>query len=385
MTWAPTFFPWVMNAYEALAHRYAPLLIFSRDGEDRPENFYPMNAEHYVRACALYRPGPHLLVPRGRLDAKDLLEFPANATTDLYLLFASDTLLPPLAEVAKLRPPPRPFFIPPSVWDDVLDTVYDVLSRFVIRALDYTAPQRLPPIVWKEAIRRYKPFDLRRPDAPAPVLYYGVQPTERFLILHYWFFYAFNDWGTGHGGHNDHEGDWESIHLFLSPQPPHNVQWVAYAAHGWANLEAADSEDIEWFDDHPVVYVGCGSHASFFRPGVYSRGDWARGNGGVAVGPPGGQLYTWPRLPADWTPSIYRTWELRDLNTCKWAWHFRGFWGTRFRYQALGRSFHFLHAISGPGGPVWLPGQGRMRPQWRNPLAWAGFRRYPWEFWRPRA
>ncbi len=343
-----------------------------------------MDAEAYVRTCALFRPGPKELVPRGRLLPEHLAEFPAEVTRDLYLLYASERLLPPLLEAARITPPSAPLGFPATLWDDLLDLVYDLLARFVEYVLDYVAPQRLPRFVWQEAIQRYRPFDIRNPRAPSPVLYYGFQPTATFLILHYWFFYAFNDWGSGHDGHNDHEGDWESIHLFLEPKPPHRIRWLAFAAHGRSNLERADSGDVEWFGDHPVVYVACGSHASYFRPGIYTRQDWALGDGGIAVGPPGGHLHGWPRIPLNKRPSVYRRWRLQDLQQCKWAWHFRGFWGTRFRYQALGRAFHILHAISGPGGPVWLAGQGRLRPQWRNPLRWAGFRRYWWEFWKPR-
>lgn len=374
-----------MTDFQSLARRYAPLLVFSRDGQGRPENFYPMDAEAYVRACALYSPGPKEVVPRGRLLPEHLTEFPADATRDLYLLFASERLLPSLPEAARVSPPAAPRGFPVTLWDDLLDLAYDVMARFVELILDYVAPQRLPRFVWEEAVQRYRPFDIRNRRAPPPVLYYGFQPMTAFLILHYWFFYAFNDWGTGHGGHNDHEGDWESIHLFLEPRAPHRVCWLAYAAHGRANLERADSGDVEWFGEHPVVYVGCGSHASYFRPDIYVREDWALGDGGVAVGPPGGHLHGWPRIPPGKRPTLYRPWILRDLKECKWAWHFRGFWGTRFRYQALGRAFHILHAISGPGGPVWLAGQGRLRPQWRNPLRWAGFRCHWWEFWKPRA
>lgn len=373
-----------MTDFAELAARYTPLLVFSHDGDGRPENFYPMDAESYVRTCALYAPGPRELIPRGRLLPEHLTEFPPESTRDLYLLFASDQLLPPLIEAEKLTPPGPPRGIPAELWDDILDTMYDLLARTVVRWLDTLAPQRLPRFIWEEAVQRYRPFDIRREDGPDPVVYYAFQPTERFLVLHYWFFYAFNDWGTGHGGHNDHEGDWESIHLFLEKEPPHPVKWLAYAAHDRANLEHVYSGDVEWFDTHPVVYVGCGSHASYFRPGVYARGDWAMGDAGVAVGPPGGHLHSWPRIPYNKRPTIYRPCRLEDLRACKWAWHFRGFWGTRFRYQALGRAFHVLHAISGPGGPVWRAGQGRMRPQWRDPLRWAKFRHHWWEVWRPR-
>jgi len=369
---------------EELARRYAPLLVFGRDGEGRPENFYPMDAAAYIRSCALYRPGPYRLVPRGRLTPEMLLQFPSEATRDLYFSFASEALMPPLMRAATVTPPTAPHPRWADVWDDVLDQMYDFSARFIMPIVDLIVPQRLPKHIWSKALQRYAPFDPRRAQAPQPVLYYLLQPNERYLLLHFWFFYAFNDWGAGHGGHNDHEGDWESIHLFLDKRPPHPVKWLAYAAHGFADLEEASSGDVEWWNTHPVVYVGAGSHASYFRPGVYRWKDWAQGNGGFAVGPEGAQLYAWPRVPQAHRPRHVRTWRLVDLRTELWAWHFRGFWGTRFRYQWLGRAFHILHGISGPGGPVWLAGQNRVRPQMQNPLRWAGFRRRWWEIWKPR-
>ena len=368
---------------QALAWRYAPILVFGRDRHGRPEYFYPMDATAYIRACALYRPGPFRLVPRGRLTPEMLLHYPPETTRDLYFSFSSELLMPPLKAGALVSPPTTPHPRLAEVWDDLTDQVYDFGARFVMPLVDALVPQRLPAQIWKMARQRYAPLDPRKPRSPDPVVYYFLEPHSESLILHYWFFYAFNDWGTGHEGHNDHEGDWESIHLFLDPAPPHSVRWLAYAAHGFANLERATSGDVEWWGEHPIVYVGVGSHASYFRPGVYRWNDWALGDSGFAVGPQDATLYTWPRLPAAKRPRRVRSPRLVDLRTQPWAWHFRGFWGTRFRYQWLGRAFHVLHAISGPGGPVWLAGQNRVRPQLRNPFNWAGFRRHPWELWKP--
>ena len=363
----------------ALAERHAPILRFSRDAAGRAEYFYPMDAEAYVRAAALYAPGPRRLVPRGKLQVEVLLQYPTQVTTDLYLAFASESLMPPLPSARALTAPSRPPFMRPEWWDHLLDALYEVGARVLVPLFLRLYPQRLPLSVWQEALARYRAFSPARGGTPPPALYYIVQPTEPYIVLHYWFFYAFNDWGTGHGGLNDHEGDWESIHLFLESVPPYRVRWLAYAAHGVADLERADSPRVEWADRHPVVYVGCGSHASYFRPGVYKALDWAQGDGHLVIGPPNGE-----GLLDDARDRRYVSWRLQDVRTLHWPWHFRGFWGTRFRYQGPSRWIHALHALSGPGGPIWLAGQGRVRPQWRDPYAWAGFRRYPWEWWRPK-
>jgi hypothetical protein len=62
---------------------------------------------------------------------------------------------------------------------------------------------------------------------------------DRYLCLQYWFFYAYNDWATGYGGMNDHEGDWEGLYLFFPldaagrPQEP-----PAYVTFPWATTRA---------------------------------------------------------------------------------------------------------------------------------------------------
>jgi len=352
----------------ALAKRHAPLLVFGRDGEGRGENFYPMDAEVYIRSCTLYAPGPRRIIVRGRLTPEHLLHIPAENTSELYMTFAAERLMPEHVSITPLRKRRGGWS---DLWDNLQDRLFDLAARSVLPAVEFLSPQRLPGFVWETALRRYRPYDIRHAHAPSPVLYYAVQVHEPYWVLHYWFFYAFNDWASGHGGHNDHEGDWESIHLFLEPQEPHRVEWLAYAAHGLADKEHVHSGDVEWFGPHPIVYVGTGTHASYFRPGVYRWKDWATGEGGVAVGPPGSQLYNWPRIPQHQRPRLYRTWRLVPLDEMAWAWHYRGFWGTHYKYRWLSALFPVLQGINGPGGPIWQAGRDRLRPQWEDPVRWA--------------
>ena len=63
--------------------------------------------------------------------------------------------------------------------------------------------------------------------------YHGrVLRQDGWIVLQYWFFYAFNDWRSGFYGANDHEGDWEKILVYLSESETGEVrpEWVAYAA-----------------------------------------------------------------------------------------------------------------------------------------------------------
>jgi hypothetical protein len=84
------------------------------------------------------------------------------------------------------------------------------------------------------------------------------------LVVQYWFFYVYNDW-------NDrHEGDWEMIQLVfdaadataaLATEP---IQ-VMYAQHEGGELSDWDAGPLQRRDGtHPVVFVGEGSHASYF-------------------------------------------------------------------------------------------------------------------------
>src|SRR3712207_9097732 len=46
--------------------------------------------------------------------------------------------------------------------------------------------------------------------------YHGrVVRQECWTVLQYWLFYPFNDWRSGFFGANDHEADWEKVHVYL--------------------------------------------------------------------------------------------------------------------------------------------------------------------------
>ncbi len=86
------------------------------------------------------------------------------------------------------------------------------------------------------------------------------------LWLQYWFFYFFNDyqlaWGIG-----VHEGDWEMIQLRMEPGAS-EPDIAVYAQHNFCEIRAW--AQVERVEHRPVVYVGRGSHASFFERGFHS-------------------------------------------------------------------------------------------------------------------
>jgi hypothetical protein len=70
----------------------------------------------------------------------------------------------------------------------------------------------LPPEIRQAAVENY---ERSQPSAPNYTYYHRTTRDGKYLCLQYWFFYAFNDWATGFGGMNDHEGDWEGLYLFF--------------------------------------------------------------------------------------------------------------------------------------------------------------------------
>ena len=206
----------------------------------------------------------------------------------------------------------------------------------------------LPEGIQRRALEKYEPY--RDWGRHPPIYYYYVSRDGPFTVLHYWFLYPFNDWG-GHGGKNDHEGDWEVVFVALddNAEPQH----VICSRHvkvpllyepltaAWAEVERVDGS-------HPVVYVGCGSHASYVEAGRHSvvgYQDYALGNG-LAIGPSGDQPWGWP---------VY-------LGRKRWNQYFSGRWGSLVKRWSL----VVMPGTLGPTGP------GQKGTKWSNPARWAG-------------
>ena len=186
-----------------------------------------------------------------------------------------------------------------------------------------------------------------------PVYHYHVCEDRGYRVLQYWFLYAFNDWAA-HGGHNDHEGDWEVVCVYLDGE--NDPQWVAASRHvlkpqkaQWETLRAVDG--AIWQDTHPVIYVGCGSHASYLERKAYrywllhSTYDHAEGND-VSIG---------PGADRPWGDPI-------RLDDKPWNARFAGNWGALLK-RWLGLP---LPGTTGPTGPA------QKGKKWTNPARWAG-------------
>ena len=94
--------------------------------------------------------------------------------------------------------------------------------------------------------------------APPPP---GFTQRPRYL-LHYWLFYAFDDWHSAHKRlWQTHEGDWESITVGIGSDGV--PQFAAYSEHCSGSVRPWKSVTLRG-GTHPVAYVALGSHANWF-------------------------------------------------------------------------------------------------------------------------
>lgn len=375
-----------------LLHRFEPILRFTRG-----EQFYPMDVDRYVRESSLWSHSPEgrdtLLVRQGELNLEKLVE-PRSAAfgTVHYLRFIEPLSLSEaaqaLANQARLRAKTRNFFhagLGRLARGGLLPRLVDALfsASFLMRG-------RVPAANAAAAELAY--FRIRRREDA--YTYYGrVVRQDHWIILQYWFFYCYNSWRSGFNGVNDHEADWELVSIYLYEENGLLIpEWVAYASHDFKGEDLRrrwdDDSELDFVDGHPVVYVGAGSHASYFRRGEYMaeinldlpgwvrRGlnawnkfwtetlgqqpvdpfripfvDYARGDG-LSIGP--GQTENWsPVLIDESTP---------------WVSQYRGLWGLFARDPISGEN--------APAGPMYNR-DGSPRGAWYDPLGFAGLDEVP--------
>ncbi|MDX1663867.1 MAG: hypothetical protein R3272_08745 [Candidatus Promineifilaceae bacterium] len=390
----------------ALLRRFEPVIRYTRG-----EKFFPMRVEPYLRRSSLWaqRPGrePVALLGEGQVSPVSLAQpRPAPFGTIYFLKFITPMNLTQLAayRLQTLQEGLRRRDIG-AVFRAGRGRLARVgyTSRFVdaMFQLSLLARGRVPGDTAAAAALEYQMIMEERPHYS----YYGrVVDQGDWTVLQYWFFYAFNNWRSGFYGANDHEADWEVINIYLAPAVGNGElapQWVAYS---WHDGEGSDlrrhwqDPEVEKVGEHPVIYAGAGSHASYYQPGEYlaqlelpflapltrlserleqfwlrtlrrypDEGeeaeppsnifripfvDYARGDG-VSIGP--GQEREWDR------PAL--------LNPVPgWALHYRGLWGLYARDPFSGED--------APAGPVYNR-DGTVRRSWYDPVGWAGLATVP--------
>jgi hypothetical protein len=393
-----------VEAATALLRRFEPV-IRSTTGD----RFYPMDVEPYVRACSLWvqRPGEEAvcIVPGGELSLDQLAQQPRDEAGAVHFLkftdaddLGSDSRggLRLFRRRTKDRKESKRAF---RAGRGRLARV-GYFSRFVdaLYSIALLARGRVPGESAAAASVAYERIMAER----ERYRYHGrVVRQDGWIVLQYWLFYPFNDWRSGFFGANDHEADWEKIFIYLSEPESGEVspEWVGYAAHNYTgdNLRRRwDDPEVEKVGEHPVIYVGAGSHASYYAPGEYLTEltlplpsplaryaeavrsfwktrlgqymgeedggagyfsipfvDYARGDG-LSVGEGGDRVWDEPRLITDPPP--------------EWVSGYRGLWGLYARDPFEGED--------APAGPMYNRDKSVSRA-WYDPVGWAGLDKVP--------
>ena len=390
------------RADEALLRRFEPVARYTRG-----DRFFPMDAEPYVRACSLWvsRPGEEdlCLLPHGQLTLDRLAEPQRDEFGAVHYLKFTD---PQEARSLILHSPRRD-----RKPGEVFRTGRGRLARvgYVSRIMDtlfsltLLARGRVPGGTAAAGRAAYARILAEQEHYS----YHGrVLRQDGWVVLQYWFFYAFNDWRSGFFGANDHEADWEKVFVYLSESPSGEVspEWTAYSSHNYEGdviRRRWDDPELEKVGEHPVVHVCAGSHSNQYSSGEYlteieltflaplARAlgaartfwretlrqyggdddepgrdgqrptifripfvDYARGDG-LTIGPGGEKEWDPPRLldpPPGWTA------------------HYRGLWGLYTRDPFEGED--------APAGPMYNRDGSVARP-WYDPVGWAGLDKVP--------
>lgn len=373
---------------EALHAKYVPVLHFAPG-----ERFFPMAVDDFIGYSALRVKGESTpLVESGRVTMS-LLTHALRHRPDVYLQSVPASLADQnvaarwgndvlealialsskaghwreeLAQAAyrwfsnKTRAATKLFW-----WNGL---VMDLLAKDKRSPADLPR-LNLPPEIRQAAVENY---EQSQPAMPNYTYYYRTTQDGHYLCLQYWLFYAFNDWSTGFGGMNDHEGDWEGMYLFFrldsSGEPKEPPAYVTYVGHHSRLTKPWGHHDMTLEGTHPVAYVAAGSHATYPERkeydllSIYGLVDYAIG---------GGRIIT----PDDWRQRI-------DLGAAPWTAEFLGAWGTRYwlplawaksvlgtlrtKSEEIG-----LPGVSAPRGPRYTD-EGGVRPNWSNAVTWAG-------------
>jgi hypothetical protein len=394
---------------EALLRRFEPVIRSTKG-----DKFYPMDVEPYVRACSLWvqRPGEEAVcvAPEGNLDLESIAQQPLDESGAVHFLKFTDLreIKRPGSRGARFnvfrRRAARGFKESREAFRAGRGRLARVgyVSRFVdaLYSITLLARGRVPGESAAAASVAYQ----RIMDEHPHYKYHGrVVRQDGWVVLQYWMFYPFNDWRSGFFGANDHEADWETVFVYLSETEEGEMspEWVAYAAHDYSgdNLRRRwDDPEVEKVGEHPVVYVGAGSHASYYSAGEYltelalplptrvaraagamrhfwqerlgqyagdgEEGgssshlyipfvDYARGDG-LAIGPGGDSEWSPPRLMQDHPPA--------------WVAEYRGLWGLYARDPFQGEN--------APAGPMYDRDKS-IRRAWYDPVGWAGLDKVP--------
>jgi hypothetical protein len=248
-----------------LLRAYEPIVRYNHG-----ELFFPTNVEGYLQECDLLvgssERDREVIVPVGELTPDRLATAVARPGETLYLRLVQRPMAP--LELARWRNrPDRQVFRAPGRLARV-----GLFARLVDAAFSASLLLRGTVPGGTAAAAQVKYARAREGD-PRLVYYGRVVRENGWIALQYLYFYFMNDYRSTFHGANDHEADWEQVFVYLDDAPtgPRPI-WIAAAAHDFVGDELRrrwDDPTLEKVDDHPVVYAGAGSHASYFERGEY--------------------------------------------------------------------------------------------------------------------
>lgn len=385
-----------MTPDRALLRRFEPVLRYTRG-----EEFFPLDVERYVWRCSLWAKRkdeePRCLVPEGKLTLERLAEpHPGDFETVHYLKFIEPLNVARMAayrlQRGRERDPERRF----RAGIGRLARV-GYLSRFAdtLFSLTLLARGRVSGDTAAAAALAYE----RVQKEDERYSYYGrVVRREGWTVLQYWFFYPFNNWRSGFFGVNDHEADWEMVCVYLSDSGGEmEPEWVAYSSHDFSGDDLRrrwDDPEVEKSGEHPVVYVGAGSHASYYSAGEYlaeielsflapfaRMAERLRNFGRRLVRRPSDDVPSRLHLRVPFVdyargdgrsigPGEDKEWDEPGMldPVPGWAAAYRGLWGLYAQDPISGED--------APAGPLYNR-DGTMRRAWYDPLGWAGLDKVP--------
>lgn len=381
-----------------LLRRFEPVLRFTRG-----ERFFPMQVGQYLSECSMWINKPdgsvECLVNEGHLNEENLTQQGRDGFDSVtYLQFIEPLNVRELAtyrirENILRRDPAQKFHAGRGRLARV-----GYIPRFIdaLFSLTLLARGRVPGDAATSAVLTYQ----RMMEESEHYQYYGRIIRQRgWITLQYWFFYPFNNWRSGFYGANDHEADWEMISIFLYEQDGEILpEWIAYASHEFSGDDIRrrwDDPEVFKVGEHPVVYVGAGSHASYYQPGEYIsevelaflsplvrlvefvQESWRKtvrkilGGNRRTRSAPSFNVFKVPFVDyargdgAAIGHGLSRSWDVPQLidDSVPWVTNYRGLWGYYARDPVSGEN--------APAGPRYNR-NGGVRKSWYDPLGWAG-------------
>ncbi|MGI9609163.1 MAG: hypothetical protein ACR2NL_02610, partial [Acidimicrobiia bacterium] len=235
-----------------LLRRHCPIVRF-----DARELFFPTEVDGFVKSSALMH-DDRVVLDEGELSLEQL----GDGLSDHYLRFVSEEeRRAVVGEEAKRIA--RKLLSPRLGRVGLFGRVFDAIYR-LIHIIRPTVPNRTVTAAVLKADR----LGLHK---KVPVTYARAVKAGEWLVLHYAYFYLFNDWRSSYRGLNDHEGDWEQAWIFCDPRDG-SPQWVVASSHDISGATLRrhwNDPELVVSDGRPVLHAGAGSHALYFRPGDY--------------------------------------------------------------------------------------------------------------------